>query len=234
MKFLNVVVEGSAEEAFVNEVLVNHFAPLSVFVSSRKIKTGWDRLGNKPAKGGLFKYIKFRNDLLRWIESDRGRENTWYSSMLDLYAFPKDDRSPYTMAIQQLTDPFAKVKALEKAMAADVSHANFIPYVQLHEFEAFLMVDPEQLMLMYPDNKNGIDRLKKEIGSMNPEEINDSPQSAPSKRIMKYVPTYEGQKAQVGPLVAADIGLSNLRASCKHFNEWITTMEDVFKKPAAR
>lgn len=231
MKFLNIIVEGSTEEAFVNDVLVKHFAPLEVFVSSRKIKTGWDRLENKPAKGGLLKYIKFRNDVLRWIESDRGRANTWYTSMLDLYAFPKDDKSPYTLAIQQLTDPVAKIKALEKAIATDINHPNFIPYVQLHEFEAFIMVDPNRLIIMYPDSKTGIDRLKKDIGSTEPEEINESPKSAPSKRIIKYIPNYEGQKAQVGPLVAEEIGLTNLRAKCKHFNEWITRLEgDLAKK----
>ncbi len=234
MKFLNIIVEGSSEEAFVNDVLVKHFAPLNVFVSSRKIKTGWDRLENKPAKGGLLKYIKFRNDVLRWIESDKGRENTWYTSMLDLYAFPKDDQSPYTLAIQQLIDPFAKIKSLEKSIATDINHSNFIPYVQLHEFEAFIMVDPDRLILMYPDNKNGIDRLKKDIGSTNPEEINESPQSAPSKRIIKYLPNYEGQKAQVGPLVAEDIGLTNLRTRCKHFNDWITNLESVLSTKLLR
>lgn len=70
MKYLNIIVEGNSEEAFVNDILVKHFAPLNIFVSARKIKTGWDRLNNKPAKGGLLKYIKFRNDVLRWIESD--------------------------------------------------------------------------------------------------------------------------------------------------------------------
>jgi Domain of unknown function (DUF4276) len=157
MKFLNIIVEGSAEEAFVNDVLVKHFAP-KVFVSSRKIKTGWDRWENKPANGGLLKYSKFRN-------------------------------------------------------------------VQLHEFEAFVMVDPDRLIIMYPDNKNDIDRLKKDIGLTEPEEINESPQSAPSKRIIKYLSSYKGQKAQIGPLVAEDIGIAILRTRCKHFNEWITKLE---------
>jgi Domain of unknown function (DUF4276) len=227
MKFLNIIVEGSSEEAFVNDVLVAHFAKLNIFVSTRKITTGWDRLKDKPSKGGLLKYVKFRNDVLRWIESDGGRNNTWYSSMLDLYAFPKDVQSPYSLAIQQLTDPFAKVKALEIAIATDIKHSRFIPYVQLHEFEAFIMVDPERLLLLYPDKKNGIEKLKKDIGSINPEEINESPQSAPSKRIIKFIPSYAGQKAQVGPLVAGDIGLTKLRANCKHFNEWITNLETI-------
>ena len=70
MKNLQIVVEGSSEEAFVNDVLVKHFAALNIFISARKIKTGWNRLNNKPAKGGLLKYSMFKKDILRWIMED--------------------------------------------------------------------------------------------------------------------------------------------------------------------
>jgi hypothetical protein len=80
---------------------------------------------------------------------------------------------------------------------------------------------------MYPNGQNGINRLKKEIENKRPEEINESPQTAPSKRIIKYLPDYEGQKAQVGPMVAEEIGLTALRHNCPHFNDWITKLENI-------
>ncbi len=227
MKYLNIIVEGNSEEAFVNDVLVKHFASLNIFISARKIKTGWDKLNNKPAKGGLLKYIKFRNDVLRWIESDRNQPQFWYTSMLDLYAFPKDDLSPYKDNIQLISDPYTKIVSLETAIAQDINHPKFIPYVQLHEFEAFLLVNPDKLITMYPNEQTGINRLKGEIENKKPEEINESIQTAPSKRIIKYLPDYEGQKAQVGPLVAEEIGLTALRLNCPHFNDWITKLENV-------
>ncbi|MBK8655617.1 MAG: DUF4276 family protein [Haliscomenobacter sp.] len=125
MKNLHIIVEGSSEETFVNDVLVKHFAALSIFLSTRRIKTGWDRIKNKPAKGGLLKYIKFRNDVLRWIESDRGRANTFYTSFIDLYAFPKDSESPYTQQIQSIADPYQKITALEAAIGQDINHPTF-------------------------------------------------------------------------------------------------------------
>jgi hypothetical protein len=103
----------------------------------------------------------------------------------------------------------------------------FIPYIQLHEFEAFLLVDPDKLITMYPDKQSAINRLKIDIGNMEPEKINDSQHTAPSKRIIKHLPNYEGQKAQVGPLVAEDIGLGRLRKECPHFNEWIDMLEKI-------
>lgn len=227
MKNLQIIVEGSSEETFVNDVMVKHFAPLNIFISARKIKTGWDRVNNKPAKGGLLKYSKFRNDVLRWIESDRGRANTYYTSFIDLYAFPKDTESPYKTQIQEIRDGYKKIVALEAAIGQDINHPNFIPYVQLHEFEALLLVDPDRLITMYPTAQNGISRLKRDIGNTSPEEVNESPKTAPSKRIINFIPDYEGQKAQVGPLVAEDIGMNLLRQKCPHFNEWITRLENI-------
>ncbi len=227
MKYLNIIVEGGSEEAFVNDVLVNHFAPLNIFISARKIRTGWDRHNNKPSKGGLLKYIKFRNDVLRWMESDRNQSQFWYTSMLDLYAFPKDDLSPYSENIQSLNDPYKRIIALESAIARDINHPKFIPYVQLHEFETFLLVNPDKLITMYPNGQTGINRLKREIQNKRPEEVNESRQKAPSKRIIKHLPDYEGQKAQVGPLVAEEIGLTALRLNCPHFNDWITMLENI-------
>jgi hypothetical protein len=227
MKYINIIVEGSSEEAFVNDILTNHFSSFNKFISVRKIRTGWDRLNNKPAKGGLLKYNRFRSDVLNWIQSDRGRQNTFYTSFLDLYAFPKDNESPYVASIQNIVDPYEKIAALEKAIGENINHEFFIPYVQLHEFEAFLLVEPDRLLTMYPDSQGAINRLKKNIGEILPEEINASPHTAPSKRIIKYLPEYEGQKAQVGPLVAEDIGLVKLRNKCPHFDEWISKLEEL-------
>lgn len=230
MKYINIIAEGSSEEVFVNDVLVKHFAAMNIFVSVRKIETGWDRMNNRPAKGGfgrIPKYIKFRNDILNWIQSDREKADTRYTTFVDLYAFPKDSESPYTQQIQNIVDPYQKITALEAAIGQDINHPTFIPYVQLHEFEALLLVEPDRLLTMYPDGQTGITGLKRDIGHTNPEEINESPQTAPSKRIIQHLPDYEGQKAQVGPLVAEDIGLNLLRQKCPHFNEWINKLENI-------
>jgi Domain of unknown function (DUF4276) len=227
MKNLHIIVEGSTEENFVNEVLVKHFAAYGIFVAARKITTGWDRINQKPAKGGLLKYSKFREDILRWIASDRGRANTYYTSFIDLYAFPKDDKSPYIKSIQSIIDPYQKIAALETAILADINHPNFIPYVQLHEFETLLLADISKFLLMYPESQVAVNRLKKEIQNMVLEEINESPHTAPSKRIINYFPDYQNQKAQVGTMIAEDIGLYNLRRSCPHFDQWITKLENL-------
>jgi len=227
VKFVNIIVEGSTEEAFVNDVLVDHFAGLEIYLSSRKIRSGWDKFRRKPVKGGLLKYIRYRNEVLRWIASDRKNPGFWYTSMVDMYAFPKDEQSPYQENIQAIPDKYKRINALEEAIAADINHPRFIPYVQLHEFETLLLVDPDKLIIMYPEKKTVISRLKRDIEGQSPEDINESQQSSPSKRIIRFLPDYEAQKAQVGPLVAEDIGLTTLRQACPHFNEWISKLEGI-------
>jgi Domain of unknown function (DUF4276) len=58
-----------------------------------------------------------------------------------------------------------------------------------------------------------------------PEEINDSPLTAPSKRVEALVPGY--QKPFLGVLAALEIGLASIRAECPHFNHWLEKLESL-------
>ena len=63
-----------------------------------------------------------------------------------------------------------------------------------------------------------------EVG--NPELINNSPETAPSKRIIKAIEGdkkthYNYNKPKTGKFVTKHIGIDELRSKCKHFDEWI-------------
>ena len=62
---------------------------------------------------------------------------------------------------------------------------------------------------------------------LNPELINDGPETAPSKRILKEIPEYD--KASAGVSVTSKIGLPQLRNRCRHFNEWLGQLENLGK-----
>ena len=58
-----------------------------------------------------------------------------------------------------------------------------------------------------------------------PEDINDSPHTAPSKRIQNLFPGYD---KPIHPLLAAqDIGLDAIRRECPLFNDWVTCLESI-------
>ena len=52
-----------------------------------------------------------------------------------------------------------------------------------------------------------------------PELVDDSPQTAPSKRILDAYPAY--RKTQDGPLAISGLGLDTLRAGCPHLDAWL-------------
>lgn len=59
---------------------------------------------------------------------------------------------------------------------------------------------------------------------MNPE-INDSRDTAPSQRILKWMPGYE--KPLYGSLAAIEIGLDRIRRECKRFDRWVGVLENL-------
>lgn len=226
MKHLHVIAEGHSEEEFVRKVLTPHLANYNVFVACQRVHTGGSK--THPIKGGLGKVPKYqpiKRALERWIEADRNRKDVYYSTMLDLYAFPKDSESPYTKTIRSIQDKYAKVQKLEEAMFDTHECPRFIPYVQLHEFETLLLVDLDRLKVMYPNRKTSIDHLKKKINNENVELINEGKETAPSKRIIAAIPDHKGQKSTVGPIIAHDIGIEMLKKNCQHFYEWVTKLE---------
>lgn len=99
----------------------------------------------------------------------------------------------------------------------------FIPYIQLHEFEALLFVDIIRLQNEYPLSGDRIRLLKEETAVYgDPEMIDNSPDTAPSKRIIAAVQrNYHYNKVQSGAAVTSAIGMESLLDKCRHFREWI-------------
>lgn len=52
-----------------------------------------------------------------------------------------------------------------------------------------------------------------------PEHVNNSEQTAPSKRILQLYPEY--QKVTDGTIIAKSIGINKMIEKCQHFADWI-------------
>jgi len=125
------------------------------------------------------------------------------------------------------SDLYDRVVILEQKMAEDIGDSRFVPYIQLHEFEALILADPKQLDWEYLEHDIPINNLVSMVGSQNPELINDSPETAPSKRILNEIPEYD--KVGAGVAVAEQIGLPMLRQKCRHFADWLAQLEQLGK-----
>ena len=219
---LHITAEGHAEQAFVKNVLAPHLARYDVLVDARRVLTSKDNRAAKEYRGGLLSYQKAKKDIQNWLKEDKHAECR-FSTMFDLYALPNDFPG-YTQAKKQ-TDKYECIRILEESMASDLASRRFIPYIQLHEFEALILADPQQLDWEYLEHDRPINNLIAMVVNQNPELINDDPMTAPSKRILNEIPEYD--KVTAGVAVAGKIGLQTLREKCRHFNEWLTTLEQL-------
>lgn len=217
---LHITAEGQTEQRFVKEVLCPHLGHHNVVASARCVLTSKDNRKAKEYRGGLVHYEKAKKDIQNWLKEDKSADCR-FTTMFDLYALPENFPG-YAQAKKQ-ADKYERVALLEQALQDDIADQRFIPYIQLHEFEALLLAAPEQLGWEYLEDEQGITHLLAEVAGQNPELVNDGPETAPSKRILKYLPAYD--KATAGVSVAAHIGLPTLRAKCRHFNEWLTKLE---------
>ena len=95
----------------------------------------------------------------------------------------------------------------------------------MHEFEGLLFSDPSRLAsaLRRQDLAQKLWEIRHEFPT--PEHIDDSPQSAPSKRIQNLFPRY--RKVQMGERAARAITLEKIRQECPLFDAWLTTLENL-------
>ena len=224
---LLVVVEGDTEEGFVNRVLGPHLWDFNVFSEAKRVATKYRR-GHALAKGGGRHYRNWKNDL-RLLRSKDDNPDRWLTTMIDLYGLAKfKDQFPGYTENRSITDPYKRVEAIEEAFQRDLEAPRFVPYIQLYEFEALILTDPRMLGSEYLEHGRQIRRLERMARSFeSPELIDEGDETAPSKRIAREIPEYEYNKARVGVLMTEKIGLSVLRAKCRHFHAWVSRLEGI-------
>ncbi|MGL4943460.1 MAG: DUF4276 family protein [Thermoguttaceae bacterium] len=226
MIHLHITAEGQTEQNFANKVLAEHLAQFQVVADARSVLTSKDKRAGCVYRGGLLDYQRAKQDILTWMKHDN-RPECRFTTMFDLYALP-DDFPGFADAARQ-RNPYDRVRILEEAFAKDINDPRFIPYIQLHEFEALILAAPQHLDWEYIDHATPIANLIRIVGDQNPELINDGAATAPSKRILKEIPEYS--KATAGVAVAQHIGLATLRKQCQHFCDWLSLLEQLASDP---
>jgi hypothetical protein len=217
---LHITAEGQTEQAFAKTILAPYLASANIFVDARCVLTSKDNRSTKEYRGGLLSYDKAKKDIQIWLKEDNHRE-CLFTTMFDLYALPRD--FPGYEQARRAVDPYQRVEILEEAMKRDLNDVRFVPYIQLHEFEALILADPKELEWEYLEHERPIGNLLTVVSGQNPELIDDGPSTAPSKRILREIPEYD--KVSAGVSVAGKIGLKKLRERCRHFNDWLSRLE---------
>ena len=223
---LLVHVEGETEETFINEVLGPHLLSTGYsMVSARLIGNARQR----SRRGGIRNWQTVRKEIMNHLLTDGQSIAT---TMVDYYGLPQQGPGawPGRATAGMLPSP-NNVRTVEDALAADVAEhmgpgfnrSRFVPFVVLHEFEGLLFSDCDGFArgVGRPDLASRLQAIRD--GFSCPEEIDDSPANAPSKRVTALLAEYE--KPLMGTLAAIEIGLAGIRAECPHFRSWLERLE---------
>lgn len=114
-----------------------------------------------------------------------------------------------------------RVAKMEKAISEDINDWRFYPYIQLHEFEAVLF-SSDNGFIKYFDREHALALQGISESYDNPEDINSSPEGAPSKRLLRIVPDYD--KVMFGNIIALEIGMATILEKCPRFRAWTETL----------
>ena len=171
VKRVTVIVEGPTEERFVTDVLAPELLPASVSLTPIV-------LGVPGHRGGRVNYARVRKDIVRYLKSD---PTAYCTTLFDYYGLGAGFPSPPP----NLTNS-AKATRIEATLKADIvaeldhlrADQRFIPYLQVHEYEALLFSDPNALAaaIRIPNLTAQLTAIRRQFET--PEDINDDPHTA--------------------------------------------------------
>jgi hypothetical protein len=218
-----IIVEGQTEQTFVRDVLAPQMATQGIYLYPALI----GKLGHK---GGNIRFDRVKQDIGHFLKQ---RHDTYISTMFDYFRI--DSMWPGKKEVDQKIQNGATLTAFDKAELLETStyqnivktfskyhpENRFIPYIEMHEFEALLFSD---VNILAEKSKIEVLHLQKIIEEYkNPEEINDDPVKSPAKRLKTLNHTY--QKVVMGKVITEAIGIPCIRKKCAHFNDWLTKLE---------
>ena len=226
MTRLFVLVEGETEETFVNDVLAPHLYRAGYINVSARLVGGQHQ---RRHRGGIRPWPGTLRSIENLLRQDTGLIVT---TMVDYYGLPTRGAGAWPGRAEAVRLPLpGRAIHVENAIHSDVAAsmgdsfnpARFVPYVMMHEFEAMLFSDCERFAqaIDHPELADNFQAIRDGFGT--PEEINDSPVTAPSRRIGDLAPDY--QKPVDGTAAVSAISLDTIRGECPHFGQWLGLLE---------
>lgn len=194
---VGISVEGQTEEIFVKKVLAPYFANKHIYMTPICMNgdVNIDRVASE----------------LKKISNSFDFMTTFY----DFYGFKRIEINETKASLEN---------KIAQSVNEDIRN-RLIPFVQMYEFEGILFSCPKTfaVVMRQKDIEGWAQKVLQEFNG-NPEKINNSPQTAPSKRIMA-VTRY--RKTTHGPLIAEQIGVEKMRQKCLGFDHWVSKIESL-------
>lgn len=214
-----IIVEGQTEQTFVREVLAPEMSCKGIYLHPTLI-------GKPGHKGGDIRFERAKEDIGKFLKQ---RSNTYISTMFDYSRL--ETSWPGNVKTQGSHTAIEKAERVEAATFVKIKELfpdhnvdrRFIPYIEMHEFEALLFSDVSILANKLNVNPSKIGDILDECEE--PEEIDDGPDTTPSKRLISLDNSY--RKVAMGKTISEAIGIQTIRQKCPHFDNWITKIKQL-------
>ncbi|MCY4063490.1 MAG: DUF4276 family protein [Chloroflexi bacterium] len=224
MTSIYIICEGRTESTVVKNILGPELAVKDVYFHPVRI--------GRRRRGGNVTFDRLEMNIRDQLLNNRN----WYcTTLIDFYGIEPDFPGKKEAATKsELSDKLGVVcDAFADKLAQTLDEGpmrRFIPYVQMHEFEGLLFSDPMQLAfaLRRQELAQQFWAIRNDFDT--PEHIDDSPISAPSKRIQQMFPRY--RKVQMGERAIRAITLEKIRDECPLFDAWLAKLENLPALPA--
>ncbi|MBV1959356.1 MAG: DUF4276 family protein [Pseudomonadales bacterium] len=219
------IVEGKTEQIFVESILAPYLAKKMIFMVATQV--------TKPGqKGGDVRFSRVTKDIGSHLKQ---RPDTYVTTFVDYYGtkeWPGIDSVVPNLEPDQIAKYVneATQEQVNTLFAEQQAERRFIPYMAIHEFEALLFSDGELLAAGLGIDEAEISAVLAQYSE--PEAINNSAQTAPSKRLDGWSKTKKFPKTSLGIAIAGRIGIPQMRESCSVFNAWIGSFEAIVEAQA--
>lgn len=218
-----IVCEGQTEFNFVDKVLADYFFQREIYCRALMIPT------SKNNKGGAITYDRAINFIINKAKEDK---EAYITTMFDFYALD----SKFLNNIEKDCDIYKYIENIEcnfdKNIQKSICTSRFFSYIQLHEFEALIFSNIDEIIKEDAEWQINNKNIKKELDSIinkykNPELINNGKETSPCHRLENIFKKPKYKKVLHGCNIAKRIGIDNIRKECKHFNEWCKRIGDL-------
>jgi hypothetical protein len=218
LKRLIIICEGQTEKEFCKDLLQPFFFAKGISIETPLIK---------KSSGGIVHWKYLKSQIENHLKQDT---KALVSTLIDFYGIYETHGFPNWKNATNIVDIEKRLEYIEAEMKKDLGDTfqyRFIPYIQLHEFEGLLFSDISVFDNNFEKNEfQDYAYMLKTIESFdNPEMINNSKVTAPSKRLERILKGYS--KVVHGSLLAVEIGLEKIRSKCLRFNDWISRLENI-------
>lgn len=212
MRRLEIIVEGQTEVEFVKNIIAPYFLKGDVLVSPICIRTSPNH------RGGMTNYELMRNDIIASLRSKN--QELVVSMFVDYFRIPQKRMPGYELWKDE-RDHYRQALLMEKSIFNDINDRRFVPYIQMHEFESLLFSSSAGFEKYWDADK--VTQVCDIVSKFsNPENINTSPDGAPSKRLLNICPEY--QKSIDGNIIALEVGFDEMLKKCPKFATWISEL----------